>query len=56
MDHRSSSGDGVQQLLFGEIAADKLFKVAARVRGRNKALQTKVGESVLNSFATAKAL
>jgi hypothetical protein len=56
IDHRSSGGDGVQQLLFCEIAADKLFKVAARARGRSKALQTEVGESVLNGFATAKAL
>jgi hypothetical protein len=34
-------------------AADKLLRVAARVRGRSKALQTKVGESVLNCLGSA---
>ena len=51
-----SSDDGIDQLFFGQLALDKLFKEVPRISRRREALQTKVCHSVLDGLAPEKAL
>ena len=53
--NRSSSEDGIDQLLFGQIALDKLLKEELRIGSGGEAFQAKIRYRVLDSLAPEKA-
>jgi hypothetical protein len=52
---RSSSEDGVDQLVFRQITQNKLLKEDLRVGGRGEAFQTKIRYRILHSLTPEKA-
>jgi hypothetical protein len=51
----SSSKDGTDQLLFGQITLDKLLKYELRICGGGKTLQTEIRNCVLHGLTAEKA-